>query len=184
MRRFNLAHGSCILLAIVLGCQSSVAERNEDVATRAQVGVFHQESDSAFAALIERLSEPGGYFDTDNLISNETSYLHVLGALENRGLDGGAYVGVGPDQNFSYIATLRPSIAFVIDVRRDNMLQHFMFKALFEHARNRIEYLATLVGRPVPDDVDQWGDRAVTDLVAYIDQFGPTDASIAESTLR
>jgi len=168
-------------LALALGCQSSVAERTEDVAARGQVGAALQESDSAFAALIERLSEPGGYFDTDNLISNETSYLHVLGALKNLDLDGGAYIGVGPDQNFSYIAALRPSIAFVIDIRRDNMLQHFMFKALFEHARNRVEYLATLVGRPVPDDVDEWGDRAITDLVAYIDQYVATDASIVEA---
>jgi hypothetical protein len=167
------------VLALVFGCQSSVAERAEDLALRRQVGVGLQESDSAFAVLIERLSEPGGYFDTDNLISNETSYLHVLGALEKLDLDGGAYIGVGPDQNFSYIATLRPSIAFVIDIRRDNMLQHFMFKAFFEHARNRIEYLAALVGRPVPNNVDEWGDRSITDLVAYIDQQPATDASIA-----
>nr|NIP59803.1 hypothetical protein [Gemmatimonadota bacterium]NIR80234.1 hypothetical protein [Gemmatimonadota bacterium]NIT86509.1 hypothetical protein [Gemmatimonadota bacterium]NIU30368.1 hypothetical protein [Gemmatimonadota bacterium]NIU35250.1 hypothetical protein [Gemmatimonadota bacterium] len=56
-------------------------------------------ADSSFAALVERLSEPGGYFDTDNLISNETSYLHVIGALERLGVTGGAYIGVGPDQN-------------------------------------------------------------------------------------
>ena len=36
-----------------------------------------------FAALSARLSEPGGYFDSDNLISNETSYLHVLGKLRS-----------------------------------------------------------------------------------------------------
>ena len=29
---------------------------------------------SPFAAIIARLSERAGYFDTDNLISNETSY--------------------------------------------------------------------------------------------------------------
>lgn len=179
MLSLKLSTCTSAFVALVLGCQSSVAERNEDVGTRGQVGVVLQASDSAFAALIERLSEPGGYFDTDNLISNETSYLHVLGALEKRGLDGGAYIGVGPDQNFSYIATLRPSIAFVIDIRRDNMLQHFMFKALFEHARNRIEYLATLVGRPLPSDVDDWGDRSITELVAYIDQVPTTEGSTA-----
>ena len=31
-----------------------------------------------FAALVERLSEPGGFFDTDNLVSNEDSYLHAV----------------------------------------------------------------------------------------------------------
>ncbi|HSR42437.1 MAG TPA: hypothetical protein VLL48_09700, partial [Longimicrobiales bacterium] len=56
-------------------------------------------ADSSWAALVLRLSEPGGYFDTDNLVSNETSYLHVMGALERLGVEGGVYLGVGPDQN-------------------------------------------------------------------------------------
>src|SRR5262245_8024935 len=82
-----------------------------------------------FAHLVARLSEPGGYFDSDNLVSNETSYLHVLPALRTLDLHGGAYVGVGPEQNFSYIAELKPAIAILIDIRRDNMLLHLLFKA-------------------------------------------------------
>jgi hypothetical protein len=66
-------------------------------------------SDSAFAALVARVSEPGGYFDSDNLISNESSYLHVLGGMRRIGVNGGGYVGVGPDQNFSYMAQVRPA---------------------------------------------------------------------------
>src|SRR5437870_11452395 len=88
-------------------------------------------AESNFANLIERLSEPGGYFDSDNLISNEASYLHVLGKMRKMGVTGGAYIGVGPDQSFSYITQIRPRIAFMIDIRRDNLLQHFFFKALF-----------------------------------------------------
>ena len=65
----------------------------------------------AFAALSARLSEPGGYFDSDNLISNETSYLHVMAKLKEIGVSGGVYVGVGPDQSFSYIAKIRPRMA-------------------------------------------------------------------------
>jgi len=45
----------------------------------------------SFAALSARLSEPGGYFDSDNLISNETSYLHVIGKIRDDALDGLAY---------------------------------------------------------------------------------------------
>ena len=78
-----------------------------------------------------QLSERGGYFDTDNLISNEKSYLHVIPALRDGGVTGGAYIGVGPDQNFSYIAQVRPAIAFIVDIRRDNLLLHLLFKALF-----------------------------------------------------
>ena len=128
--------------------------------------------DSAFARLVEELSEPGGYFDTDNLISNETSYLHVVSALEELGVSGGAYVGVGPDQNFSYIAAIRPSIAFIIDVRRDNLLQHLLFKALFSLARNRIEYLCLLFARPVPSDADRWGGRTIAETLEYLDGQG------------
>ena len=130
-------------------------------------------SDSAFAALVARISEPGGFFDSDNLISNESSYLHVLGAMRKLGVSGGAYVGVGPDQNFSYMAQVRPRIAFMIDIRRDNLLQHLLFKALFEAARNRVEYLALLTGRSVPNDVTKWNRRSITELVAFIDRSAP-----------
>jgi hypothetical protein len=134
-------------------------------------------TERAFGRLVERLSEPGGYFDTDNLISNERGYLHVMGALARLGVRGGAYVGVGPDQNFSYIARVRPNVAFVVDVRRDNLLQHLMFKALFARARNRAEYLALLLGRPAPADVARWGDRPVDALVAYVDATPATTES-------
>src|SRR5258706_396103 len=104
----------------------------------------------AFAALSARLSEPGGYFDSDNLISNETSYLHVIGKLRELNVIGGVYVGVGPDQSFSYIAKIRPKMAIMIDIRKDNLLQHLLFKALFARSHNRIEYLCTFFGKALP----------------------------------
>jgi hypothetical protein len=132
----------------------------------------------AFARLVDRLSEPGGYFDTDNLISNERGYLHVVGALARLGVRGRGVRGAsGPDQNFSYIARVRPSVAFVVDVRRDNLLQHLMFKALFAGARNRAEYLALLLGRPAPSDAARWADRPVDAIVAYLDATPATAAS-------
>lgn len=104
-------------------------------------------ADTSFAGAVARLSEPGGYFDTDNLISNEASYLHVVGALRERRLRGGAYLGVGPDQSFSYIAHLRPEVAIIVDIRRDNLLEHLLFKALFELAPDRAAYLHLLLAR-------------------------------------
>jgi hypothetical protein len=124
---------------------------------------------TSFAGLIEHLSEAGAYFDTDNLISNETSYLHAIDGLEEAGIRGGAYLGVGPDQNFSYIAAVRPEIAFVIDIRRDNMLQHLLFKALFTASEDRLEYLCLLVGRPAPHDRRSWRDSSVAALARYVD---------------
>ena len=114
---------------------------------------------SSFAAQVAALSEPAGYFDTDNLISNESSYLDVVPDLKKRGVKGGAYIGVGPDQNFSYIAAVRPEVVFILDVRRDNLLLHLLFKSLFTLARTRVEYLAMLLGRPVPADVESWRRR-------------------------
>lgn len=122
-----------------------------------------------FAAQIAALSEAPGYFDTDNLISNERSYLQVLPDLGRRGVRGGAYIGVGPDQNFSYIAEIRPAVAFIVDVRRDNLLLHLLFKALFAQSRTRVEYLALLTGRPVPADLEAWRDASIDRLISYID---------------
>jgi len=113
----------------------------------AMAAVSEPVADSVFVELVDRLSEPGGYFDTDNLISNEDSYLHPLGILRELGTRGGVYLGVGPDQNFSYMAQVRPEMAFLVDVRRDNLLQHLWFKALFTLAETREEYLGLMFGR-------------------------------------
>ncbi len=133
---------------------------------------------ASFAQLVEEFSEPGGYFDTDNLISNEKSYLQVIPLLEQGGVKGGVYIGVGPDQNFSYIARIRPSIAFIVDIRRDNLLLHLLFKALFAESRNRTEYLSLLTGRPAPDDVEKWGNASIAQIASYIDRT-PVSATAA-----
>jgi hypothetical protein len=109
-----------------------------------------QISPSQFATYIREWSEPEGYFDTDNFISNETSYEHIIDELRSRVRPGGVYVGVGPDQNFTYIAHTHPSLAVIVDIRRQNMLQHLLYKALFEQAESRADYLALLFGKDKP----------------------------------
>src|SRR6185436_10209558 len=135
-----------------------------------------QPAAQSFATLVEQLSEPDGQFDTDNLISNEQSYLHVVPALEQAGVAGGVYIGVGPDQNFSYIARLRPAEAFIVDIRRDNLLLHLLFKAIFAVSRNRVEYLSLLTGRPAPDRVETWRDATIEKIVTYFDGAKPLAA--------
>jgi hypothetical protein len=139
---------------------------------------------SEFASLIARISEPGGFFDTDNLISNESSYLHVIGKLEERGVHGGAYIGVGPDQNFSYIARIRPAIAFIIDIRRDNLLQHLWFKALFELAPTRIEYLSLMMGRAPPARPARWEDASIDALIDEVSKQSVDAESLADARRR
>ena len=87
--------------------------------------------ETEFGRLIARLSEAGGFFDSDNLVSNETSYLHVIPAFKQLKIQGGAYLGVGPEQSFSYLAEIKPEVALLIDIRRDNMLLHLLFRAMF-----------------------------------------------------
>jgi hypothetical protein len=141
-------------------------------------------TDSTFARLVASLSEPSGYFDTDNLISNEDSYLHVAGTLRRLSTAGGAYIGVGPDQNFSYIAAARPSIAFIVDIRRDNLLHHVLLKSLFALSRNRLEYLCLLFGRQAPADTAGWASRDIATLLAFIDTARPSAEVVARTKSR
>lgn len=140
-------------------------------------------ADSTFAATVAALSEPGGYFDTDNLVSNETSYLRAVDDLRQYGSTGGAYIGVGPDQNFSYIAATRPQIAYMIDVRRDNLLQHLLYRALFTTARNRAEFLLLLTGREVGEEVGSWRGRPLDEVLAHV-AAAPADSDLARSRER
>jgi hypothetical protein len=68
------------------------------------------------------------------------------------GRTGGAYVGVGPEQNFSYIAALRPDIVFLVDIRRQAIMQHLMYKAIFETSANRSEFVSKLFSLPTQAD--------------------------------
>lgn len=131
-----------------------------------------------FAKTIEALSDPVGFFWSDNLVSNETSYLHIIGKLDDLRAQGGTYIGVGPEQNFSYIARIKPAVAFIIDIRRDNLLLHLLFKAAFERATNRLQYLCLLYARQCPADVKPWTNRSLEDLVGYLDRT-PRDSMYA-----
>ena len=125
---------------------------------------------STFASHVASLSERGGYFDTDNLISNERSYLQVIPDLQRAGIRGGAFVGVGPDTSFSYIADVRPSIAFIVDIRRDNLLLHLLMKSLFEMSATRVEYLTHLLNRPPPPAADGGRTAAIGAIVAHFER--------------
>jgi hypothetical protein len=177
-----LALGALLVVAPAAWSARRVVASDGDVLLRTPAAAL---ADSTFARLVARLSESGGYFDSDNLMSNEASYLHVLGRMRAMNVSGGAYLGVGPDQNFSYIAQVRPRIAFIIDIRRDNMLQQLLFKAVFTRARNRAEYLALLFGRPMPRDSERWDGSTIEEIIAWIDSAPPSPdvASAAQETI-
>jgi hypothetical protein len=110
-------------------------------------------SDAEFWKLITDLSEPGGYFRSDNLLSNEVWLQYVIPDLLGvaKGGAGRVYMGVGPEQNFTYIAALKPQMVFITDVRRGNLDMHLMYKALFEMSADRADFVGRLFSRKRPD---------------------------------
>jgi hypothetical protein len=107
-------------------------------------------SDQEFWKLIGDLSEPGGSFRSDNLLSNEVWLQYVIPDLLNVAKPGRVYMGVGPEQNFTYIAALKPSMVFITDVRRGNLHLHLMYKALFEMSADRADFVGRLFSRKRP----------------------------------
>ena len=98
-------------------------------------------SDQEFWKLVSEFSEPDGTFHSENLVSNEVRFQAVIPRLTQTVAPGRAYVGVGSEQNFTYIAAVRPSIAFIVDIRRGNLDLQLVYKALFECRRiGRISY--------------------------------------------
>lgn len=106
-------------------------------------------SDDAFWKLISDYSEESGQFRFEYM-SNEQEFQVVIPRLLENRKPGGVYVGVGPEQNFTYIAALQPKMAFIVDIRRDNMLEHLVYKAVFEMSANRAEFLSHLFSRKMP----------------------------------
>lgn len=131
--------------------------------------------DADFWRMVSEFSEPGGYFPSNNFVSNEMEYQSVIPRLKAEIKAGGVYLGVGPDQNFTYIAALRPAMVFIVDIRRQNMLQHLMYRALFELSPTRADFLSRLFGRRRPDGLDKSATAE-----ALLDAFG---AATADPTL-
>src|SRR5438477_2603013 len=86
-------------------------------------------SDQEFWKLLSEYSEPDGTFHSENLVSNEVRFQGVIPALTQTVKPGRAYVGVGSEQNFTYIAAVRPAMAFLVDIRRGNLDLHLIYKA-------------------------------------------------------
>jgi len=129
-------------------------------------------SDRDFWRLVVDSSERDGYFRSDNLTSNELLYQRVIPDLVRRTRPGAVYLGVGPEQNFTYITAVRPAFAVIFDIRRGNMLVQLMYKALFELATDRVEFVSMLFSKPRPRGVGT--DSTVSDLFAAVGSI-PSD---------
>jgi hypothetical protein len=123
--------------------------------------------DREFWRLVTELSEKGGAFPLQ-VMSNEDSAQFVLPKLKESTKKGGVFIGVGSEQNFTYIAAIEPKLAIVMDIRRDNMIEHLMYKALFELSDSRADFVSRLFGRKRPA-----GLNARSSVKALFDAFQP-----------
>src|SRR5215475_3511529 len=142
-------------------------------ALRAADTLPNQIADDAFWKLIESSSEPGGEFQSENFLSNETGFEAVIPTLQQSTKPGGVYMGVGPEQNFTYIAGIRPKMAFIIDIRRQNMLEHMIYKAVFEMSSNRADFIARLFSLKRPAGLSE--KSTVDELFNAFDGAQPVD---------
>jgi hypothetical protein len=170
--------GSRVLLALALGLSAiACAPRPEAHATELPGRL----SDREFWKLVTNSSEPNGYFRSDNLTSNELWFQHVIPDLVNRTRPGGVYLGVGPEQNFTYMAALRPSMAIIFDIRRGNLLAQLMYKALFELAADRADFVSMLFSKPRPPGLG--AGSTADDLFSAFDD-SPADTALSERNLQ
>ena len=107
-------------------------------------------ADAEFWQLASASSEADGTFHSENLVSNEADFQRIIPSLTSQAVPGRAYVGVGSEQNFSYIAAVRPSFAFIVDIRRGNFDLQLLYKALFELSSDRAEFVGRMFSRPRP----------------------------------
>ncbi len=125
-----------------------------------------QISDQEFWRTVTEFSEPTGQYTGDNWISNEASIQNVIPPLRQLTKPGGVYLGVGPEQNFTYMWALQSKLGFIIDIRRQNMLTVMLFKALFEMSPDRADFVSHLFSRRRPAGVN-----ANTDIKALMAAF-------------
>jgi hypothetical protein len=140
-------------------------------------------TDQEFWKLIEDVSEPNGSFRSDNLLSNEMVFGRLLPELLPKTKPGGVYMGVGPEQNFTYIAAMKAKLAFITDIRRENLHVLLMYKAVFELSKDRAEFVSLLFTRARPQGLSP--ASTITEIMnAYWDVPAGDEAAYAANLRR
>ena len=156
-----LARGSVLVACSIAACSTTIAHTqtaapvaSATAASQPALIIPDRLADSTYWRMITEFSEPSGYFTSENFVSNETSWQMVIPPLLPSINPGGVYLGVGPEQNFTYIVAFKPKIAFITDIRRQNLLQHMWYKAVIEMSNDRADFLSRLFGRARPAGLD------------------------------
>ena len=166
-------HCRSVLLAVAFFLISSTSLRAQSLPSEL--------SDKEFWKIVTDFSEPNGYYRYENFVSNEDDYQSFLPELTRMFNPASIYVGVGPEQNFTYISALKPKLAFVVDIRRQNMLEHMIYKALFETSPNRVEFASKLFSRERPSEV---GDKSSVDEIFDALSAQPVDSDGFKKNLQ
>jgi len=154
-RPVRVARIGLLLALLTFSAAWSVVVPAQTALQRGPAPLPERLGDAEFWKLVSDISEPGGYFRlSDNFTSNEREIGRLFTMLRDQGVSGGVYLGVGPEQNFTYIAAIHPTMAFVVDIRRQAVMQHLMFKAIFELASDRADFISLLFAKPRPAKID------------------------------
>ena len=138
-------------------------------------------SDRDFWKLSTDWSEANGYFRSDNLTSNELLFQNVIPDLVKRTRPGRVYLGVGPEQNYTYMAAVRPAMAIIFDIRRGNLDLQLMYKALFELASDRADFVSMLFAKPRPAGLTS--KSSVAQIFSAFSE-SPTSEALYQQTLK
>ena len=150
----RLAMGVLLVVVVSASLAAQSQSPSQIPAVRA-TALPEQISDADFWKLVSDISEPGGFFRiVDNFTSNENEIGGIFPRLRASGVQGGVYLGVGPEQNLTYIAAIRPAMAFIVDIRRQAVMQHLMFKAVFEMSADRADFISLLFSKARPAGIE------------------------------
>ncbi len=138
-----------------------------------------QLSDEEFWKISSDSSESDGTFRSDNLLSNESYFQFVIPKLNEIATPGRVYMGVGPEQNFTYMAALKPKMAFIIDIRRGNLDLQLMYKALFELSKDRADFVSRLFSRNRPEGLGP--QSTVREILTAVNKASVTDGIYEEN---
>jgi hypothetical protein len=138
-------------------------------------------TDPEFWRMASEFSESDGTYHSENLVSNEIRFQQIVPELIRKVKPGGVYVGVGPEQNFTYITAVRPSMVFIVDIRRGNLDLHLIYKAIFEMSADRSEFVSRLFSRPRPAGLS--ATSTATDIFNAFRKAAPTQ-TLFEQNLK
>ena len=169
----------CSVLLALPALRAQTAAPIAPTASQPALAIPDRLADSTYWRMITEFSEPSGYFTSENFVSNELSWQEVIPPLLTTIKPGGVYLGVGPEQNFTYLVAFKPKIAFIVDIRRQNLLQQMWYKAVIELSNDRADFLSRLFARTRPAGLDT---SSTADALITAFEQAPPDSALFKRT--